>query len=273
MAVELNPLLLEWSQSMANWRFLALGKQATVRGWKRGILRKIEANIHGSQTVNSLTLNIPANSRFEQRALDRGLWHYLESPFTADSLQSIKSNWPSINCFTPSRDYTKTYDRFGMYDYKNGIRKQLGLSSELASELVSCLKDARWIDYLKLLRAQTYDLQLANMGLAWSRSGSYLLPHKDSVGKLGDGSWLNVIFIINSFGSDQTRVGRTSFYFDNTYSKLAFAPDRASNCAIIYDTTSDIYHGFPPLGRQSWSWRIVAQYAAKAELENDVGVV
>jgi len=267
MAVDLNPSLLAWSRSLANWRFIALGKQAIAREWKRSTLRRIQSNVSKSRRVESVTLNILENSQIGQGALDRGLWHYLESPFATESLESIKSNRPSINWFTPSRDYTKTYDRFGMYNHTNGIRKQLGFNAALASELIVCLKDTRWTEYLKALRAQPFDLQLANMGLAWSRSGSYLLPHRDSVGKLGDGSWLNVIFLIDSFGPNSTQVGRTSFFRDNTYNKLAFVPDRASNCAIIYDTASEIFHGFPPLSKHSWSWRIVAKYADRSQLE------
>jgi len=266
MAVELNPSLLAWSRSLANWRFLALGKQAIVREWKRRTLRQIQSNVTKSRRVGSVTLNSLENSQIGLGALDSGLWYYLESPFTTESLETIKTNWPSINWFTPSRDYTKTYDRFGIYDHINGIRKELGPNAELANELIVCLKDKRWTEYLKALRAQSFDLQLANLGLAWSRSGSYLLPHRDSVGKLGDGSWLNVIFLINSFGPNSIQVGRTSFYHDNTYNKLAFVPELASNCAIIYDTASNIFHGFPPLSKHSWSWRVVAQYAAEAEL-------
>lgn len=267
MATDINNQLLSWARSLKNWRFFALGKQALLKDWKRRYFIWLYRNGQRAVSVDSISIRSEMFSSTNHLALERNSWHYLSTPFQDASLKQIVDNWPSINFFSPSRDYSKTYDRPGLYDHANGLR-DIKLKNNLAERLLEFLADENWISHLMALRHQRHALRLANLSLAWSRTGSYLLPHKDSVGSLGDGSWLNVIFIVASDGQDPNKCGKTSFYLDNTYNRLAFTPILHGNCAVLYDTRADLFHGFEPLARQSWSWRIIAQYASTEELES-----
>lgn len=267
MAIDINDQLSTWARSLKNWRFLALGKQALLKEWKRQCFVQLSRSGHRAVNLDPLLTRSETLISTNHFALERNSWHYISTPFQDVSLKQIIDNWPSINFFSPSRDYSKTYDRLGLYDHANGLR-DIELKSNLAERLLQFLTNQRWINHLIALRHQHYPLQLANLSLAWSRTGSYLLPHKDSVGTLGDGSWLNVIFIVASYGQDPNKCGKTSFYFDNSYNNLAFTPTLQGNCAVLYDTRADVFHGFEPLARQSWSWRIIAQYASTKELES-----
>ena len=74
-------------------------------------------------------------------------------------------------------------------------------------------------------------------------NNSYLAPHIDGV-QTEKSKTYNFIFFIDGNNSNPSLSGGTGLYSDNNFEKPIFIPTTLKNSVLIYNSTSEFYHGF-----------------------------
>ena len=110
--------------------------------------------------------------------------------------------------------------------------------------------------------------KLYSFCLTQASRGSGLIQHKDGVvDSLYGASFLNLILFLDGC-NPPIDSGGTSIYKSNEKEALLESPKSLKNSFLIYRSTANLYHGFPPMKGNMKRKAILIQYA-HAELIKD----
>lgn len=193
----------------------------------------------------------------------RNGWAYIPEFFDQSTHQQLLAAWPNVVWFDPPRtSFEKSYDTFGGWTAHR--RNQLKVIDPFIYDVFELLFSENTAKLVTDMARDKTTRAAANASLSWARSGSYLLPHRDSNSE-GDGSWVNFIVFVDGL-TPSLRSGGTSFFKTNRYDEPVFVPTTLRNSAIVYDTRGGFYHGFPPVSHGKFSKRIICNYASLHEI-------
>lgn len=266
MAIDFDPALLRWSRSVWNWRGLWRHYSSPVVGLYRRTRRKSLKGRAQRASPSSRPAQFYSATKFEVEGdFRKNGWAYIPEFFDQSTHQQLLAAWPNIVWFDPPRtSFEKSFDTFGGWAAHR--KDQSKLIDPYIYNVFELLFSEDTAQLVTEIAQDSTRRAAANASLSWARSGSYLLPHRDSNSE-ADGSWMNfVIFVDGATPSLQS--GGTSFFRTNRYDQPIFVPSTLRNSAIVYDTRGSFYHGFPPVARGGFSKRIICNYASFHEITN-----
>lgn len=186
-------------------------------------------------------------------------WAYVPKFFSEEVHRRLLESWPSLFHFSVGSDPTKSYDK--------GPRWPGGVTGEISTGIHSdfylgfhALASVEFQNRVSAFCDDGVKRVNTSLASAWARAGSLLLPHIDDVWQFGRGAVINFVIFIDGT-KPVTMSGATAIYKTNDFSHPIFIPPDLTNTALVYETGRFIYHGFPRVGSEKFSKRLIAQYS------------
>ena len=168
--------------------------------------------------------------------LEKNHFTFINDFFTDSSHKSLLENWPNINFFSQSSNILKFYSR--------GFTKFNNFDNQELKKIFLFLKSSEFEKFInQLLQFEMKDYYNYSIGLSLAGNNSYLVPHIDGLQNTKSKTY-NFIFFIDGNDSDPSLSGATGLYSDNNFEKPFFIPSTMKNSVLIYNSTSEFYHGF-----------------------------
>ena len=190
-----------------------------------------------NNVITNYQLNIlqPDLSRYSLD-LEKNNFTFIENFFTNNAYESLLKNWPNINFFSQNTNILKSYSH-GFKDYNDFYNQEL-------KKIFSFVKSPElenFVNQLLIFEKQKY--YNYSMGLTMAGNNSYLVPHIDGVQENRSKTY-NFIFFVDGNDLDPSLSGATGLYLDNNFEKPFFVPTTLKNSVLVYNSTSEFYHGF-----------------------------
>ena len=186
------------------------------------------------------SVNIDKSNLDKYRSeLKKNNFIFVENFLTEDCYQYIFNNWPNINFFNHNQKIIKFYSS----GFRNKDKKKLNYSNSIKDtyNFLESLEFQKFINELVNFENAEY----TNSGILSTMAGdnSFLVPHVDGLQKINRKTY-NFIYFIDGDDSNPSLSGGTGIYSDNNFEKPIFLPTTLKNSVLVYNTTSDFYHGF-----------------------------
>lgn len=190
-----------------------------------------------NNVITNYQLNIlqPDLSRYSLD-LEKNNFTFIENFFTNNAYESLLKNWPNINFFSQNTNILKSYSH-GFKDYNDFYNQEL----KKIFSLVKSPELEKFVNQLLIFEKQKY--YNYSMGLTMAGNNSYLVPHIDGVQENRSKTY-NFIFFVDGNDLDPSLSGATGLYLDNNFEKPFFIPTTLKNSVLVYNSTSEFYHGF-----------------------------
>ena len=190
-----------------------------------------------NNVITNYQLNIlqPDLSRYSLD-LEKNNFTFIENFFTNSAYESLLKNWPNINFFSQNTNILKSYSH-GFKDYNDFYNQEL----KKIFSLVKSPELEKFVNQLLIFEKQKY--YNYSMGLTMAGNNSYLVPHIDGVQENRSKTY-NFIFFVDGNDLDPSLSGATGLYLDNNFEKPFFIPTTLKNSVLVYNSTSEFYHGF-----------------------------
>ncbi len=171
--------------------------------------------------------------------LEKNNFIFIENFFNDISYKQVLKYWPNINFFSQSSNILKSYST-GFSDMSDKkFNYYLGLKN-----LFTFIKSPDFERLInKLLKFENKKYFNYSIGLSMVGDNSYLAPHIDGV-QTEKSKTYNFIFFIDGNNDNPLLSGGTGLYSDNNFEKPIFVPTTLKNSVLIYNSTSEFYHGF-----------------------------
>lgn len=200
--------------------------------------------ISNSSTMSSKKVNFNVNIDKSDLAkyssdLEKKNFAFIENFLTKDCYQHILDNWPSINFFNHNQKIIKFYS----IGFRNRDKKKLDYNNSIKNtyNFIESLEFEKFINELVYFEKAEY--RISGIASTMVGNNSFLAPHVDGVQKI-DRKTYNFIYFIDGDNSDPLLSGGTGIYSDNNFEKPIFLPTTLKNSVLVYNTTTDFYHGF-----------------------------
>ncbi len=171
--------------------------------------------------------------------LEKKNFIFIENFLTKNCYQHILNNWPNINFFNHNQKIIKFYSS----GFRNNDKKKLNYSNSIKNtyNFLESLEFKKFINELVNFENAEY----TNSGILSTMAGdnSFLVPHVDGLQQINRKTY-NFIYFIDGDDSNPSLSGGTGIYSDNNFEKPIFLPTTLKNSVLIYNTTTDFYHGF-----------------------------
>ena len=181
--------------------------------------------------------------------LEKKNFIFIENFLTKDCYQHIFDYWPNINFFVQRPKIIKFYS-VGFIGSLNPNEIILNMN-EKKFNYNNALKDS--YNFIKSLEFEKFVNELFNfekveycnytIGSTMAGNNSFLVPHIDGVQKTKKKTY-NFIYFIDGDNSNPSLSGGTGIYSDSNFEKPIFLPSTLKNSVLVYNSTSEFYHGF-----------------------------
>jgi hypothetical protein len=211
--------------------------------------------------VNSIDL-----SSYE-KSLKENDWVFIENFLDEDSYNTIVENWPTNNYFYLSNNPLKYYysafriinDKSEInFNYKEIKNQAIRLLYKYLSSdkfLINCKKifgEGSWFHYSCVASVVGHR--------------SYLVPHVDTISKDKLNTTYNFIYFIDGNEDCYLSTGATGIYLDNCFEKPIFIPSKLRNTCLLYNSSSNFFHGFNFCSKNAYRKVITFQFLNKDSL-------
>ncbi len=196
--------------------------------------------------------------------------------FSEDLLSELLDSFPPKEYFRPKSNPIKSYD-FG-FNYLNRPDMHNKEIDNLASfpallSLYQIIRSDEFAQKVTDLFGDGIPRTCYSIVSTRAKSGSTLVPHKDSIAGHSDtnlkDSFVNIIFFVHASGPKNSQMGATGIYSDNEFQNPIFVPDTLRNSALVYSSSADFYHGFQKMSRGTIRLSVNAQFARRGTIYND----
>jgi hypothetical protein len=202
-----------------------------------------------------------SNYKFFLKAND---WVFIENFLDQESYKKIIVNWPSNYNFylsnSPLKYYYSAFRIINDKSKKNFSYKEINNEAirsfyqYLSSDkfLTNCKKifgDGNWFHY--------------SCVASIVRHKSYLIPHVDTISKDKLNTTYNFIYFIDGNEDCHLSTGATGIYADNFFEKPIFIPSKLKNTCLLYNSSSNFFHGFNFCSKNSYRKVITFQFLNK----------
>ena len=171
--------------------------------------------------------------------LEKNNFIFIENFFEDRSYKQILKYWPNINFFSQSSNILKSYST-GFSDMSDKKFNYFIGVKDLFKFIKSSEFEKSINELLKFEKKKYFNYSI---GLSMVGNNSYLAPHIDGV-QTEKSKTYNFIFFIDGNNSNPSLSGGTGLYSDNNFEKPIFIPTTLKNSVLIYNSTSEFYHGF-----------------------------
>lgn len=197
-----------------------------IFGGKLKNLHKIECELN----VNQSDLNRYSSD------LEKKNYTFINNFLTDSSYKSLLKSWPKIDFFSQSSNILKFYS-VGFKDINSFDNQEL-------KKIFLFIKSPEFEQFInQLLKFENENYYNYSIGLTMAGDNSFLVPHIDGVQKTNSKTY-NFIFFVDGNDSNPSLSGGTSLYLDNDFKKPFFTPSTLKNSVLVYNSTSEFYHGF-----------------------------
>ena len=180
-------------------------------------------------------------------SLEKNNFTFINNFFTESAHKTLLKNWPNINFFSQNTNILKSYS-FGFKNYNEFYNQEL----KKLFLLIKSPELEKFVNQLLFFEKKEYFNY--SLGLTMAGNNSYLVPHIDGVQKNKSKTY-NFIFFVDGNDLDPSSSGATGLYFDNNFEKPFFIPSTLKNAVLVYNSTSEFYHGFNFTSLQRNSYR------------------
>jgi hypothetical protein len=187
-------------------------------------------------------------------------WSFIEGFFNDDFHRALVDTWPSRAYFNPMTSIAKSYD-FGFKWIRGGTDPEELHKFPVLRSAYDALRSDEISRRISDYWADGVERGPYSITASWATAGSALAPHKDAVAHDAQGaSFMNFVIFVDGTGGPTA--GGTCIYGDGDYKDLRYEPTNLRNSAIVYKSSANYWHGFPPMRAKTFRWTINVQYAA-----------
>ena len=201
-------------------------------------------------------------------------WFFCPEFLDQVSYSYLLKNWPSKFFFKSRLQVEKNYQT-GMEHYTFNDKKEYSRDikhNKFFLDFYTYLESAEFKKKLFNLQKgeKKYDYELFSIIASNSYPGSFLAPHKDSIAAYDEkkDTMINCIFFVDGNNQDTEFSGATGLYEDNNFEKKIFLPNNLKNTLLVYNSTSNFFHGFQFLKKGNFRKAITFQF--KKILNNNI---
>ena len=203
-------------------------------------------------SYQNTNFDINKNIFFEEHSnnLKNKGYTFIEDFLDKNSHDILLKKFPKFSNFRRSKKITKNY--FFCYNFKHNMKvseiKNINYNQEY-KKFIQFLSSEKFIQILNnCLFKDKVEFFLANYSNSYKKSGSFLIPHMDSVSNsnsLTKNSY-NLIYFIDGNNEFPKYSAGTGIYADNDFKKPLLEPSTLTNSCLIYktDTSGNFFHGF-----------------------------
>jgi hypothetical protein len=206
--------------------------------------------IKKNSKLNHLNENIKFNVNIDEinlakysSDLKNNNFVFIENFLNKDCYEHLLNNWPNINFFSLSKKIIKHYST-GFLSIKGKKNANFG-NHKVLEETIMYIKSFKFQKFFNELIKFETKKKYFNYSTACSMVGnnSFLIPHIDGVQNNHKNTY-NLIYFVDGNNANPSQSGGTGLYSDNNFVNPLFIPTTLKNSCLIYNSTSEFYHGF-----------------------------
>ena len=242
---------------------------------KKFLRRKIKFYKSKNLSNNITCKNLEEKSSF---FLDNN-WCFLDDFLDTKTHTSLVAEWPHDEFFIRHKNTAIKFYEVG-FKYRQAfsldlieanLNKQYSLFKEDLNDnpVIEKIYDFILSDFMKssINKLTKTDLKYENLSILTSiaQPKSYLIPHIDSISedKASKNKVLNCIYFVDGNNDDPEHSGATSIFKDNNFQSAIFQTKNIVNSLLIYNSTSQFYHGFKRINKLGHRKAITFQFIIK----------
>lgn len=221
-----------------------LRKKKSILNIYENFSNNLKKKYYRDERINNLYFNnSEINIESHQDRLLKNGFTFIENFFNTETYKIIKDIWPPDYFFYSPDSPIKNY-KFGM--------RYLDQEFRTKKDFEKCKNFKNFYDYLLSNRFEYFlnsivkdeNYKIFSIIASIAKEKSYLIPHQDTV--LKDNETSNIINVIyfSDGGSDPENSGATGIYENSNFNSAIFIPKIIKNCALIYNSKKELFHGF-----------------------------
>ena len=276
MAIKISKRLLKKYNLYISWKRYPITfikfkiRRYIIEFFRKRELRKILANKPLVTPQNSIKIGLGAGlteNSISKHAdqMKENNYTFVESVFDSETFNALCHTFPEKPFFSLSKTGEKFYrtSQESLYLMPRGESqfntRFFSIHPQLES-LYRFLDSAEMTGKIQKMTNKS-SARLYSVLASRASSGSYLAPHIDSIYEdRKETDRINVIYFLLAGGAKPEEGGGTGIYEDNEFKKPVFKPNTMLNSALIYNSTTNFYHGFNLMAPGSFRWAITFQY-------------
>ena len=222
-------------------------------------------NFNDEKLLNIFNLSTLENVYIE---FQKNNYVYGEDLIRDSYLVRLLSDWPPIYFFKPHSSIYKSYDTC-FYVSNSKWKKDSKFSLKklknfyLLNNFYKVVSSKEFADSITKLCNDGIERFCYSFLVTEASEGSGLIQHKDGVADIDFGeSFLNLIIFLD--GNDPPiESGGTSIYYSESTDSLLSSPKTLKNSFLIYKSSANFFHGFPPIKKGKRRKALLVQFADK----------